>query len=71
MKRSGGQGCCNVAKYRVKHAKPPSQTWKTFLANHANQIAAVDFFTAGLMKRQHSGLMKRQHSGLMKRQHSG
>jgi hypothetical protein len=34
-----------VAKYRVKHTKPPSQTWKTFLANHANQIAAVDFFT--------------------------
>ena len=34
-----------VAKYRVKHAKPPSQTWKTFLANHANQIAAVDCFT--------------------------
>jgi putative transposase len=33
-----------VAKYRVKHAKPPSQTWKTFLANHANQIAAIDFF---------------------------
>jgi putative transposase len=33
-----------VAKYRVKHAKPPSQTWKTFLANHADQIAAVDFF---------------------------
>jgi transposase InsO family protein len=34
-----------VAKYRVKRAKPPSQTWKTFLANHANQIAAIDFFT--------------------------
>jgi hypothetical protein len=34
-----------VAKYRVKRAKPPSQTWKTFLANHASQIAAVDFFT--------------------------
>jgi putative transposase len=34
-----------VAKYRVKHAKPPSRTWKTFLANHADQIAAVDFFT--------------------------
>jgi putative transposase len=34
-----------VAKYRVKRAKPPSQTWKTFLANHVNQIAAVDFFT--------------------------
>src|SRR5262249_46436439 len=34
-----------VAKYRVKRANPPSQTWKTFLANHADQIAAVDFFT--------------------------
>src|SRR5215510_1738915 len=34
-----------VAKYRVKRANPPSQAWKTFLANHANQIAAVDFFT--------------------------
>ena len=34
-----------VAKYRVKRAKPPSQTWKTFLANHVNQIAAVDYFT--------------------------
>jgi putative transposase len=34
-----------VAKYRVKRAKPPSQTWKTFLANHADQIVAVDFFT--------------------------
>jgi putative transposase len=34
-----------VAKYRIKPTKPPSQTWKTFLANHAKQIAAVDFFT--------------------------
>ena len=24
---------------------PPSQTWRTFLENHAGQIAAVDFFT--------------------------
>ena len=34
-----------MAKYRIKHDKPPSQTWRTFLTNHANQIAAVDFFT--------------------------
>jgi hypothetical protein len=34
-----------VAKYRVKQAKPPSQTWKTFLRNHASQIVAIDFFT--------------------------
>jgi putative transposase len=38
-----------VAKYRMKNAKPPSQTWKTFLANHAKQIAAVDFFTVHTM----------------------
>jgi putative transposase len=34
-----------VAKYRIKQAKPPSQTWKTFLANHSKQIAGIDFFT--------------------------
>jgi transposase InsO family protein len=34
-----------VAKYRVRSRTSPSQTWKTFLANHAKQIAAVDFFT--------------------------
>ena len=34
-----------VAKYRVKSRKPPSQTWKSFLQNHAGQIAAIDFFT--------------------------
>jgi transposase InsO family protein len=25
--------------------RPPSQTWKTFLRNHMNEIVAVDFFT--------------------------
>ena len=34
-----------VAKYRVSIRKPPSQTWKSFLRNHAGQIAAIDFFT--------------------------
>ena len=24
--------------------RPPSQTWRTFLANHLQQIAAADFF---------------------------
>jgi putative transposase len=32
-----------VAKYR-KLRRPPSQGWKTFLVNHAREIAAVDFF---------------------------
>ncbi len=34
-----------VAKYMVRSKKPPSQTWKTFLNNHAHDIVAVDFFT--------------------------
>jgi len=33
-----------VAKYRVRARKPPSQTWKSFLRNHANEIVAIDFF---------------------------
>jgi len=34
-----------VAKYMIRQPKPPSQTWRTFLANHVGQIAAIDFFT--------------------------
>ncbi len=33
-----------VAKYMVKGRRPPSQSWKTFLTNHADGIASVDFF---------------------------
>jgi len=33
-----------VAKYMVRHRKPPSQTWRTFLNNHARDIVAADFF---------------------------
>jgi transposase InsO family protein len=39
-----------VAKYMVKDQRPPSQSWKTFLRNHAHGIASVDFLvvpTAG------------------------
>src|SRR5258708_2306200 len=31
--------------YRGRSRKPPSQTWKSFLRNHASQIVAIDFFT--------------------------
>jgi hypothetical protein len=31
-----------VSKYMVKHRGPPSQTWRTFLRNHAEAIAAID-----------------------------
>jgi hypothetical protein len=32
------------AKYMVRRRHPPSQTWRTFLANHVGQIMAADFF---------------------------
>jgi transposase InsO family protein len=31
-----------VSKYMVRGRTPPSQTWKTFLRNHAEAIAAID-----------------------------
>jgi hypothetical protein len=33
-----------VAKYLVRHRRPPSPTWRTFLTNHSGQIMAADFF---------------------------
>jgi hypothetical protein len=33
-----------VAKYMGRRRHPPSQTWLTFLSNHAGQIVAADFF---------------------------
>jgi hypothetical protein len=34
-----------VDKYMAQEPKPPSQNWRTFLANHVGKIAAIDFFT--------------------------
>ncbi len=34
----------SVAKYMVKRRGPPSQRWRTFLSNHAPDIAAMDLF---------------------------
>ena len=34
----------SVAKYMVKRCGPPSQGWRTFLRNHAPDIAAIDLF---------------------------
>ena len=33
-----------LAKYRVRRQRPPSPTWRAFLANHVTQIMAADFF---------------------------
>ena len=37
-------GQSSVAKYMVKRHGPPSQGWRTFLRNHAPDIAAMDLF---------------------------
>ena len=34
----------SVAKYMVRRRGPPSQGWRTFLRNHAPDIAAMDLF---------------------------
>ncbi len=34
-----------VAKYMIRHRKPPSQSWRTFLDNHVSELMSVDFFT--------------------------
>jgi hypothetical protein len=34
----------SVAKYMVKRHGPPSQGWRTFVRNHAPDIAAMDLF---------------------------
>ena len=33
-----------VAKYMARQRKPPSQTWRTFLENHVQQLVSADFF---------------------------
>ena len=35
-----------VATFMRRHRRPPSQTWRTFLTNHASQIMAADLFVA-------------------------
>ncbi len=33
-----------VSKYLARMPKPPSQRWRTFLRNHAKDLASIDFF---------------------------
>jgi hypothetical protein len=37
-------GQTTVAKYMARRRRPPSQSWKTFLRNHADGIASMDLF---------------------------
>lgn len=41
--RRTAQAQSTVSKYLLRGRRPPSQSWKTFLRNHPDAIAAVDF----------------------------
>ncbi len=45
-------GETSVSKYMVRHRKPPSQTWRTFLENHVKNLVSVDFFTVPTLRFQ-------------------
>src|SRR6202011_5980555 len=45
-------GETSVSKYMVRHRKPPSQTWRTFLENHVKSLVSVDFFTVPTLRFQ-------------------
>ena len=34
-----------VEKYRLRHRKPPSPTWRSFLKDHVTELVSIDFFT--------------------------
>jgi putative transposase len=42
----------SVSKYMVRGRKPPSQPWRTFLENHAQQLVSIDFFTVPTVRSQ-------------------
>ncbi len=33
-----------MSKYLARLPKPPSQTWRIFLRNHAKALSSIDFF---------------------------
>jgi hypothetical protein len=45
-------GEISVSKYMVRRRNPPSQTWRTFLANHVNDPGSLDFFTVPTIRFQ-------------------
>ena len=43
-------GETSVSKYMLRCRKPPSQTWRTFLENHVQQLVSIDFFTVPTLR---------------------
>jgi len=38
-----------VSRLLAQLSRPPSQTWRTFLANHVSALASMDFFTVSTL----------------------
>ena len=52
-----------VGRYMVRHRRPPSQGWKTFLRNHAAGIASMDLFVVRTISfKLLYGLVIRRHA---------
>src|ERR1700736_2527655 len=45
-------GETSVSKYMVRCRNPPSQTWRTFLDNHLQQLVSIDFFSVPTIRFQ-------------------
>jgi putative transposase len=45
-------GESSVSKYMVRGRKPPFQSWRTFLENHATQMVSIDSFTVPTIRFQ-------------------
>jgi transposase InsO family protein len=45
-------GVPSVSKYMIRRRRPPSQTWRTFLENHAKSLVSVDFLTVPTIRFQ-------------------
>ena len=41
-----------VEKYRVRPRRPPSPTWRAFLANHTKELVSLEFFTVATVRFQ-------------------
>jgi hypothetical protein len=44
LKLGIGVSEATVSKYLIRHRRPPSQSWRAFLDNHAKDNIALDFF---------------------------
>lgn len=49
LKRGFEVAKATVSNYIRRWNKPPSQTWRTFLENHAGCIVEIDFFTVPIV----------------------